>query len=303
VVTGARAPAGGYQGYTLLAAFDSRDAVDAGLVSASLDELRVFFASDAGWREVDHIIESPNAAGTTIRFASQSDLPSNSTSLSYSLFAGTFDGGVSLRDPHVVYLFADDFEEGTLARWTIRSGAWTRATDAVHSGVGSLKFGPEGNNDRVIEAKPALAESDLMFEAWCSTSNTGTVDFSQLVRLQPSVLTAYETNLENNTGWNIAWLNAGNWTELVANRGTPTANTWARMGVSISSNELRVWKDRVQLVPQTGFYALAAPALAAGNVGFRKHNLAGSVWLDDVTVRRYTEPEPNVSVGAPFLSP
>jgi hypothetical protein len=59
----------------------------------------------------------------------------------------------------------------------------------------------------------------------------------------------------------------------------------------------------VQLVHQTGVYALTASALAAGNRGFRKHNLAGSVWLDDVTVRRYTEPEPNVSVGAPFLSP
>ena len=155
----------------------------------------------------------------------------------------------------------------------------------------------EGNNDRLIEASPALNESDVMVEAWWNTSNVGTADFSQLVRLQPGVVTAYETNLET-TGWDIAWDNAGGWTELVANRGPATVDTWVRIGLSISGRDARVWQNRVQLVPQTGTYQVALPGLAAGNVGFRKHNLAGSMWIDDVTVRRYTEPEPAVSVGA-----
>lgn len=301
IVTGARNPDGGYQGYTMLAAFDSRSAVDAGLLNAAQSDLRVLFWDGAGWREIDRVIESPNTNNTRVRFASQTDLPAGATDLRYSFFAGPFDGGTALRDPHVVYLFADDFEEGTLGRWNIRAGAWTRATDGAHGGAAALKFGPEGAMDRVIEAKPALAENDVMFEAWWFTSNIGNTDFGQMVRLTPSVTTAWETNLQDTGGWNIAGLNNGGWTQLVGRRGMPTVNTWMRVAVAVSSNEVRVFKDGVQLVPQTGVSPLTP--LASGNVGFRKHDLGGSIWVDDVTVRRYTDPEPNVSVGVPFLSP
>ena len=67
------------------------------------------------------------------------------------------------------------------------------------------------------------------------------------------------------------------------------------MGVSVSESDVRVWRDGSQIVPTV----LATPVLGSGNVGFRKYDTGGSVWLDDLTVRRYTEPEPIVSVGAP----
>ncbi len=303
VVTGARAPTGGYQGYTLLTAFDSRGAVDAGQLTASASDLRVHFWADGGWREVDRVIENPNSANTTVRFASQADLPSNATDLRYSFFSGPFDGGAAPADPHAVYLFADDFEEGTLARWTLRSGAWQRVTDRAHGGLGALKYGTEGAGDQFIEAKPALAEADIMFEAWWNTSNAANTNFAQAVRMQPGVVTQYETNQQGNSGWDLAWENAGTWSELVGNRGTTANNTWVRIGLSLSGRDLRMWQDRVQLVPQAGAYQVAAPELGPGNVGFRKWDLGGSIWIDDVTARRYTEPEPSVSVGMPFRTP
>jgi hypothetical protein len=53
----------------------------------------------------------------------------------------------------------------------------------------------------------------------------------------------------------------------------------------------------------SGAYQVPTPALDGGNVGFRKWDLGGNLWLDDVSARRYTEPEPGVVVGAPYLTP
>ena len=154
--------------------------------------------------------------------------------------------------------------------------------------------------DRVIEVSPALNESDVMFEAWWNTSNAGNTDFSQQVRLQSaSAITAYEANLEDTAGWNLARMNAGAWSQLVPNQGAISSNTWVRVGVSVSGSEVRVWRDGSQIVPTGSVpHVLATPVLGSGNVGFRKYDTGGSVWLDDLTVRRYTEPEPIVSVGA-----
>lgn len=304
VATGGRAPAKGYQGYTLLAAFDSRDAVDAGLISADGNSLRVHAWEDGGWRELDRVIEGLNTNATQVRFASTSDMPSNGTDLRYALFSGPFDGGLPPADPRRVYLFFDDFEEGTLARWTVRNGAWARATDRAKSGTGALKYGTEGSSaNMIIEASPALDEADVMLEAWWNTSNTGALDFSQVVHLQPgATLKLYETNLENNAGWNISWMNS-TWSELSTNRSPPAQNTWMRIGLSMSGADVRVWRDRVQITPASGSYAAATPLLPSGNIGFRKWNVGGAVWLDDVSARRFTEPEPAVSVGAPAAVP
>lgn len=300
VTTGSRAPFNGYAGYTLSAGFDSRGDVDAGRLSATGADLRAFFWTGADWREVDRLVANPNAANTTVRFASQTDLPSSAVDRRYSLFSGAFDGGVAMADAGAVYLFAEDFEGATLSRWTIRSGGWQRATDRPRTGAGSLKLGTETDADRVIEVNPALNEADVMVEAWWNTSNTGDTDFSQVVRLQPAAqLTCYETNLEDNGGWSLARMSAGAWTRLVPTEGTVTNNTWIRVGLSTSGSNARVWRDGVQIVPTGGVpHVLAATVLGPGNIGFRKWDLGGSIWLDDVTVRRYTEPEPVVTVGA-----
>lgn len=302
VVAGARAPANGYAGYTLLAAFDARAAIDAGMVEADGRNLRVHAWEDGGWREVDRLVEGLGTATALVRFASPFELNAGVVDTRFSLFAGPFDGGAPQSDAQRVYLFFDDFEGGTLSRWAIRSGAWARATDRTRSGTGSLKYGTESDAEHVIEASPALAESDVMFEAWWNIDNTGDADVAQTLRLQPGVVKGYETNLENGAGWNLAWTQPG-WAELSANRSAPAADAWTLIGLSMSGAELRVWRDRVQITPASGAYAAAAPLFPAGNIGFRKWDLGGPLWLDDVTVRRFTDPEPVVSVGAPVAVP
>lgn len=304
VTTGARSPVNGYGGYTLLAAFDTRDAVDAGMMDADGRNLRVhFWAGDAGWRELDRLVEGPNSASTRVRFASQTDLPANGVDRRYALFSGPWASPNPPTNARSVYLFFDDFEGTTLSNWNVRGGAWQRAADRAHSGTGALKYPSEGTGDQLIEAQPALSEADVMLEAWWNTSNTGDTDFSQMVRLQPAVLSSYETDLEDNTGWNLASNNNGDWAEVVGNQSAPAQNAWMRIGLSLSGNQLRAWRDGVQIVPTSGAYTVTGTPLGAGNIGFRKHDVGGAVWLDDVSLRRYTEPEPAVGVGTAVRSP
>lgn len=304
VTTNVRAPVGGYDGYTLLAAFDSRDDVDAGRIDTTGSNLRLFFRTDGGWQEIDRLVEGLNTNATRIRFRSQSALADNATDLRYSLFSGSFDGGVPLERASGVYLFADDFAGCSLGRWSQRvTGLWQVAVDAGRTGGCALLYPSQGNSDFYIEASPALSESDVMLEAWWKTSSASGIDFSQAVRMQPGAFTLYETNLEGTAGWNVATMTTGTWDEVSPNRSAPTANAWTKIGLSISGRDVRVWRDGVQITPQTGVYQVPSPGLDGGNVGFRKHNVGGSMWIDDVTARRYTEPEPGVVVGAPYLTP
>jgi hypothetical protein len=303
VNTNVRAPQGGYEGYTLLAAFDSRDDVDAGRINTTGSNLRLFFRTDGGWQEVDRLVEGLNTASTRVRFRSQTDLPNSASDGRYSLFAGGFDGGAPLANPNAVYLFFDDFEGGTLSKWNIRSGTqWQVATDQAR-GTRALKYTSENNATAIIEAQPALVEADVMFEAWWRTSNTGDTDVGQAVRMQPNQVTHYEANLEDNAGWNISRELQGSWAELSPNRSAPAENAWMKIGVSIAGRDMRVWRDDVKITPMSGAYQVPTPALDGGNVGFRKWDLGGNLWLDDVSARRYTEPEPGVVVGAPYLTP
>ncbi|MFZ5442060.1 MAG: hypothetical protein ACOZQL_18785 [Myxococcota bacterium] len=304
--TGARAPTGGYAGYTLLAAFDTRDVVDAGMVRADARDLRVFFREDGGWREVDRLVEGANSPATLVRFASQTDLPSNATDRRYSLFSGAWASSNPPANPRSVYLFFDDFEEGTLGRWTVRNGLWERATDRKRSGNAALHYPGQGDGTQyLIEAKPALSEADVFLEAWWNVDNTSNADFAQFVRLQAAApLRLYETNLVDGNGWSLAWFDGtGAWQRLEANASGPTQDTWIRIGLSMSGDSLRVFKNGTQIVPGSGARVVASP-YGAGNVGFRKWDLGGSgLWIDDVTVRRFTEPEPTVTVGPSVTVP
>ncbi|MBL8911159.1 MAG: putative metal-binding motif-containing protein [Archangium sp.] len=296
-----RRPTPGYDKYTVTVSLNSQGAVDAGQLDPSLSNLRVYFASDAGWRELDRLISNSNTNNTAVRFALQTDLANAATDTRYALFAGPFDGGPGLSDPNAVYLFFDDFESGTLSKWTIRSGGWVSDTARAHSGTSAMKFPTEaGASDKVIAANPALTEADVLFEAWWNTGNPGVTNFSQLVRLQPSVITTYEMTCEDANGWTIARETNAAWTEMGSNSGTVDANTWMRLSIAMHDRDILISRNGVQL---GGTVQAPMPVHPAGNVGFRKYNIGGDIWIDDVSVRRFVLAEPAVSLGTPFALP
>jgi hypothetical protein len=219
--------------------------------------------------------------------------------------SGPFDGGAPLASRDRVYLHWDDFEAPALSKWTVQSGAWARATDRARGGTGALKYPAEGNGDRYLLANPGVSEADVFLEAWWNIDNTGAADFSQFTRFQPGgTVKLYETNLENNAGWNLAWYNNGSWTEHAPNVSAPTQDVWIRIGYSIVGATARVWRDGVAVLNPTTAQLYPAPLYGPGNVGFRKWNIGGAgLWIDDVTLRRYTEPEPTVSVGTAVAFP
>ncbi|MFT3712914.1 MAG: putative metal-binding motif-containing protein [Archangium sp.] len=301
---GAVAPTGGYTRYSLQTVFDARDAIDAGMVSANGNDLRVYFASDAGWVEVDRLVQSVDAGTMRVWFPAQADLAMGVPDTRYSLFAGPFNGASALARPEKVYLFHDDFEGGTLANWSIRRGPWTWANDRAHGGTGALKFPTETMDiDQFIEVTPALNEADVLLEAWWFTDNTGDTNFSQCVRVQPgnpTMLNHYETTLEDTTGWTLARMNNGSWSEVATNSSAPIQNQWMRVGVSMRDRDMNVFRDGVRIFPAV---QVVPGGPTSGNIGFRKWSVGGSVWLDDVILRRFADPEPVVTSGAPIVMP
>lgn len=299
------APSSGFVRYSLQTLFDARDAIDAGLVSASGSDLRVYFASDAGWVEVDRLVEPVDAGTVRVWFPSQTDLSMGVAENRYSLFAGPFDGGAALARPNQVYLFHDDFEGGTLANWNIRRGPWVWTNDQAHGGTGSLKFPTETMDiDQFIEVTPALNEADVLLEAWWFTDNTADTNFSQCVRVQPgnaTMLSHYETTLENNAGWTLARMNNGSWTEVASNASPPMQSQWTRIGVSMRDRDMNVFRDGARIIVPAIQVLPGGPT--SGNIGFRKWSVGGSVWLDDVILRRWSDPEPVVTSGAPVVMP
>lgn len=305
VTTGPNTPTGGYRGYTLTAAFDLAAAADAGQALADGGDLHVLRWADGGWSELDRELDGVGTGSVRVRWASPVDLPASSTDRRTSLVSGPLDGGAPLAAMDRVYLLSDDFEGPALSKWTVQSGAWARATDRVHGGGGALKYPAEADNTRYLVANPALSEADVFFEAWWNIDNTGDADFAQFVRLQPGTpVKLYETNLEDNAGWNLAWYDNGAWTERAANVSPPTQDTWIRIGYSLVGGTARVWRNGVAVLNPSSSQLYAAPLYGPGNVGFRKWDLGGAgLWIDDVTLRRYTEPEPTVTVGPAVAFP
>lgn len=307
VSTGPLAPTGGYQGYTLTASFDLAGAADAGQAQASGGDLRVVFWVDGGWQEVDREVVDATTTAARVRFASQTALASNASDRRYSLVAGPMDGGAPLAALERVYLFADDFEgstDGGLPGWTVVDGLWRRSTARARSGGAALHYPSASAGTRTIVVAPPVAEADVLFEVWWNVDDTSRADLAQFLRRQPGAETHYETNLENAAGWDLAWLHNGSWDEREANQSPPTADTWTRIGFSMVGQQARVWRDGVIVLSSTATTGYDTLNLGAGTVGLRKWDVGGAgVWFDDVTLRRYTEPEPTVTVGAPVSGP
>lgn len=291
VSTGPNSPTDGYRGYTLTATYDSAGDVSAGYLRADGQDLHVLAWLDGGWEEIDRELSGVNTGATTVRFKSRVDIAPNSTDVTHWLYSAAPDAGPPRSDPDNVYLFRDDFEDGGLDRWSVVSGAWTIGTEHARSGTASLKYPSESTGYRVLLAEPPVDEADVLFEAYWYLDNVNTTDFSQFVRQQGDAgLNEYEVNL---TSGNLCLAKElGGWSQLSCG-GSGSSGTWLRIGLGIAGTRARVFLDGGTVVPTTG----VGTDFARGNIGFRKNQMNQNIWIDDVTLRRFTEPEPTVTVG------
>jgi hypothetical protein len=265
------------------------------------------FWNGTAWVDLDREVKGLNTATTTIRFNAQADIPNGSVNSNHYLYYGAPSASAAPANLDHIYLFRDDFEAG-LGNWTVVSGLWQTSTAKAHGGTTALMYPPEDSSSDLstnIVGPSTLNEGDVMFEAWWNlqTSVTG-FDIAQGVRQQPgNAVNRYEVNCEQDPdeGFTGAAVIADQWNQLgTFLLGTPVADTWMKIGVAVVGTEMRIFKDDVQIIPDgTGSQPVGAD-FKSGTVGFRKWIVPPSVnwWVDDVTLRRYTFPEPTVAAGA-----
>jgi hypothetical protein len=289
--------------YSVPVTFNHATLVSGGKSLASGNDARVVYLSGSTWTELDRVLDpasSWNNAATKVWFRTQAAIAASGSDANYYLYYGNAAAGSPPANKGNIFLFYDDFETGNLNKWTVKSGGlWQAASDQAHAGTYALKYPADTEPaDRYIDANPALYEGDVYFDAWWRFSAT-TIDIAQEVRRWSPSLSSYETNLQGATGWDIAKEIGGSWTELNPSAGTPTANTWTRIGIGIAGTGTRVFKDGAQINPGSGSLAVGLEQ-TTGSFSFRKYNVPSGVawWIDDVVGRKYVDPEPSAAAAS-----
>ena len=297
-------------GYSVPVTINHASLVGAGKSQASGDDLRVFYWTGASWVQLDRVLDSGsawNSTTTKIWFMTQAAIAASGTDSNYYLYYGNPTAASPPANKANVFLFADDFEGGTLSKWTILSGSWQVATDQKHGGTYSLKYPTEsGTSDKSIFANPALNIDNIYLDTWWRFSvldpANARPDMAQVFRADGTGSNDYEANLEGQSstreGWDIAKTVGGTWSWLNTDTvSTAAANTWTRIGTAIYGTGMRVFKDGTQINPTSGSFNVGSE-LASGTIGFHKWNMSsGAWWIDDVIARRYVDPEPTAAPG------
>lgn len=289
--------------YSVPLILDHAALVTAGKSQADGDDVRVLYRNGTGWLELDRALDANSgwdAASTKIWFKLQAAIAATTSDNNYYLYYGNAGAANPPANRSNIYLFFDDFEGGNLNKWTIASGLWQVATDQPRTGTYSLKYPAEAAADTHIDANPALDEADVYFEAWWRFTNPTATDMAQLFRRDAANHDGYETVKPPSTlGWGIAKEIGGAFSWIEFEQGTPTANTWTRIGIAIDGTGMRVFQDGTQINPASGSRDVGTE-VASGNVGLRKYNIGTGEawWIDDVVVRRYVDPEPIPVLGS-----
>ena len=139
-------------GYSVSVTINHASLVSAGKSQADGDDLRVFYWNGTTWVQLDRVLDSGsawNSATTKIWFKTQAAIAASGTDSNYYLYYGNPTAASPPANKANVFLFFDDFEGGTLSKWTILSGSWQVATDQKHGGTRSLKYPAEsGTSDK-----------------------------------------------------------------------------------------------------------------------------------------------------------
>ncbi len=288
--------------YSIAIVLDHQTLVAAGKSLASGDDVRVFHKGN-GLTELDRVLGLEtqwNTATTEIWFRSTSPIPAGGDDGAYFVYYGDPTASSPPADPNQVHLFFDDFEGGSLARWTDQlSGFGGIDASTARSGTSSLKVSTVGSQERWLTANGVDA-SDISVDAYWRVSAAGGFDISQCVRASatPSI-NDVETNYVSSPGFDIATMKTTNWNEVVSPPSQPAVmpNTWVRVTTSIVGTKFRVLVGGVQTVPSSGWTDVGAQP--ATDVGLRAWKVPGGQawWVDDVRVRKLVDPEPTTTYG------
>jgi hypothetical protein len=218
------------------------------------------------------------------------------------LYGGNELAGAPPADGHAVYRFFDDFEDGTLDAWTtVGTEVWSVATGTSLSGARAALLSPV-TEENTWQVATGVALADVRVEAAWRFSGVASTDVAMGARTTSAApMSAYESNSEGASGWNVSrWL-SDVWSELVpqpAGQTTPL-DTWIAVTVTLVGTGMKVEVDGAQVVPASGWVDVGTD-VTSGSVHLKAYNLpAGeSVWIDDVRVSDAVASPPQVELLA-----
>jgi hypothetical protein len=209
-------------------------------------------------------------------------------------------------DPEAVFDFYDDFEGGTMGKWTALNypDHWAVSTAASRSGTHALSVtnitnttaNPNPDWGYIVAA--AMDFSDIAFDAWWMFSGA-IPDVSQTVRSASAFpMSEYEFYMEHDGQCTLGKVLDDYWTSFVPYVSFPAATGWVKVTVMIIGNEARAVIDDSTAVPGEG-WGYAGDEMERGTAGFRVFYISpSSRWsIDDVRVRKAADPFPGATVG------
>lgn len=247
---------------------------------ADANDLRIvyFDSSSSTWTELDRDVVNFNTTTTSIRFKLQTNIDASSTDNNYYLFYGyTSETSSPPSNKTNVYTFWDDFNDNS-----IDATKWTTSEAVAESG-GILIIGTTA----LSKARGATLLNGAVFEAKLKWSSAST---------SPYVYGGFT----NSGVTKYLFLSQRNWSVYNKNIATTTTN-------SVIADPLNWHTYKIQWESNTnGQYFIDDVIAATHTTDVPSENLGAYfcvvtngyyLYVDDVKVRQYVNPEPTVSLG------
>lgn len=327
VVTGSNAPANGYNGYTVRFTFNTNPYIGPGKLQPNCDDLRIARDTGVGWQELDRQVLNCGTNATDVRFMLSADIADSSSDTTYYMYYGYVgaDAPNALSTTNV-YLWFDDTTANNLSQYILgRCDAWhgTGYNPWSYDGAGYYTVDTGDNVTSCIRypvnERDAYIEAELYHTA-CYPNNMSSGMLGRYVLGTGTGASEdsneyYASNRAQQSSCDGGYSHDGDICEggrcpLGVDGTNPSAistDQWRKQALAIwriNSTQARFWdSDDVN-----GFGSMGWPSVSANASGADVSDVESSgdwgiiaaqdaVRARNILIRRYTDPEPSVSLG------
>jgi outer membrane protein assembly factor BamB len=311
VTTGTVTPFNGYSGYTAQFTLNTAALVTAGKMRSDCNDLRITRFSANTWTELDRQILNCNTTTTTVWFKLQANIGASSTDTSYYVNYGSSTAAAGPTNLNNIYLFYDDFSSDTVGQlpvgWTVQSGtAWTVQSDATGKFLRWPSSGPAAPLRTLIKVTSITTEQDVFVQAGVRQTDANTTEITGCTAGRFNGTSDTNVNLYKSCITNFGGARNGMIVSYVAGTTTThqeaavawTDNTFTTVAGAMfgSPATVRNYVNGTLQLSVTGNADLNNVSGSVGVVGIV--NNGTNYDFDNFLARRYTEPEPALTLAA-----
>jgi len=222
-------------------------------------------------------------------------IPANSSTDIYMYYGNPTVASAS--DGSATFEFFDDFED--LEGWTDYQSAWSHVTTEGHDN--NAAYGDKEVDDlNMFQYNDAMPSDPLLYEARMKAEYLGYSDAESWDRFGFFILSGANDytpsiNLDISRGYGLRFAvtdAGGSRTTDEFNLAAVSTGVWYILGIFVDGANVKAFLDFEEKYSGSDSNANFSPRY----VGFNCYDSSG--WVDWVRVRKYTEPEPSVSIGA-----